>query len=78
MTRNASTQTDALPEVNSDQIFASLVPRYATGLLAVGHRHYAPVGIFIAFFFFIWRYVMNQGSHYYVRMEIGGYGMDPS
>ena len=76
--RNASTQTDASPRVDSDQIFAGLVPRYATGLLAVGHRHYAPVGIFIAFFFFIWRYVMNQGSHYYVRMEIGGYGMDPS
>ena len=76
--RNASTQTDASPRVDSDQIFASLVPRYATGLLGVGQRHYGPVGIFIVFFFFIWRYVMNQGSHYYVRMEIGGYGMDPS
>ena len=76
--RNASTQTDASPRVDSDQIFASLVPRYATGLLGVGQRHYGPVGIFTVFFFFIWRYVMNQGSHYYVRMEIGGYGMDPS
>ena len=60
----------------SDQIFASLIPRHATELLRIGHRFYAPVGIFVAFLMLIWRYMMGHGSHYYIRMEIGGYGMD--
>ena len=76
LTQNASTQTDALPEVISDQIFASLIPRHATELLRIGHRFYAPVGIFVVLLMLIWRYTMNRGSHYYVRMEVGGYGMD--
>ena len=76
--RNASTQTDVPQRVDSDQNFADLIPRYATELLGLGQRHYGPVGIFIALLFFVWRYLMTQGSHYYVRMEIGGYGMDPS
>ena len=76
--RNASTQTDVSQRADPDQNFADLIPRYATELLGLGQRHYGPVGIFIVLLFFVWRYLMTQGSHYYVRMEIGGYGMDPS
>ena len=47
--RDASTQTEVLPRMDLDQIFSSLVPRNATGVLGVGQRHYGSVGIFIAF-----------------------------
>ena len=76
LTHDASTQTHALPGLTSDQVFAGLIPYQATELLKIGRHSYALVGIFVVLLMIFWRFMMNRGSHYYVRMEIGGFGMD--
>ena len=74
--QDASTQTDVLPAEASDQIFASLIPRQAMELMRIGSRFYAPVSMFIVLLALIWHFTMNRGSCYYVKLEVGGFGMD--
>ena len=76
LTHDASTQTHALPGLTSDQVFAGLIPYQATELLKIGRHSYALVGIFVVLLMIFWRFMMNRGSHYYVRLEIGGFGID--
>ena len=74
--QDGSTQTDTPLARSSDQNFVGFIPYRGTDLVTVVPRSYAFAVIFIVFFMITWYFLMNRGNYYYVRLEIGGFGMN--